>query len=530
MKKITDSQRQPLAAWILLLVAIVFFRVSTAVGDVVPVPPEVVPERIDGVKPRSVVFILTDDHRYDAMSFMGHPIAETPHMDAMAAGGVHLKNAFVTTSLCSPSRASILTGLYTFRHRVIDNQRAVPEGTLFFPQYLQKAGYKTGFIGKWHMGADSDEPRPGFDYWVSFKGQGFYTSPNPSYTINVNGQRVKQQEHNTPLMTKYALEFLEQQRGCDKPFFLYLSHKAVHARFTPEEKYAGTLAHKPFRMPDRANVETGNAANLPRWRLDQRNSWHGADFPLHSDESIEALYKGSCETLRSVDDSVGAVMKQLKSMGLHNDTLVIYMGDNGFLFGEHGLIDKRVAYETSIRVPLLAYCPELFQGGTTVNEMVANIDIAPTVLEAMGLQKPPHMDGHSFLPLACGQKIPWRDHFLYVYYWEQNFPQTPTMFSLRSDRFKYTTYYGLWDADELFDLKADPQEQHNLIFDPLHQHTKNDLQNRLFDMMEELGGMQIPMNRPRGQQMNKRLRTRGSDAADFPEALIVDEPLRKVLQ
>ncbi len=148
-------------------------------AEVIPVPQTANPKKIRGAKPRNVVFILSDDHRYDAMSFMGHPFARTPHMDAMARTGVHLKNAFVTTSLCSPSRASILTGLYTFRHRVIDNQRLVPKGTLFFPQYLQKAGYSTGFIGKWHMGAANDEPRPGFDYWVSFKGQGHYYPPGP---------------------------------------------------------------------------------------------------------------------------------------------------------------------------------------------------------------------------------------------------------------------------------------------------------------------------------------------------------------
>ena len=154
-------------------------------ADVVPVPENIVPEKIQGAKPRNVVFILTDDHRYDAMSFMDHPFAKTPHMDTMAKNGAHLKNAFVTTSLCSPSRASILTGLYTFRHRVIDNQRPVPEGTKFFPQYLQKSGYTTAFVGKWHMGHENDEQRPGFDYWVSFKGQGHYYPPHDLSLIHI---------------------------------------------------------------------------------------------------------------------------------------------------------------------------------------------------------------------------------------------------------------------------------------------------------------------------------------------------------
>ena len=167
-------------------------------------------DKRDDVKPRNVVFILTDDHRYDAMGFMGHPFLETPHLDSLAGNGVHLKNAFVTTSLCSPSRASILTGLYTHKHRVIDNNRLVPEGTIFFPQYLQRAGYSTAFIGKWHMGGAHDDPRPGFDHWISFRGQGNYLPPGPNYTLNVNGERVKQKGYITDELTDYAVEWLER--------------------------------------------------------------------------------------------------------------------------------------------------------------------------------------------------------------------------------------------------------------------------------------------------------------------------------
>lgn len=527
-----------LSCW--LLFAGAFLALSTpnvVVADgVVAVPKTVEPVRISDAKPRNVVFILSDDHRYDAMSFMGHPLAETPRMDAMARDGVHLKNAFVTTSLCSPSRASILTGLYTFRHRVIDNQRAVPEGTVFYPQYLQKAGYNTGFIGKWHMGHANDAPRPGFDYWVSFKGQGHYFPPGPNYTLNVNGKRVKQDGYITTELTRYALDFLKQQESSDTPFMLYLSHKAVHGDFEPEAKYRGKFADKPFTLPASAAAVNGNPLNRPRWLLDQRNSWHGMDFPLHSDESVERIYKSYCEALCSVDDSIGVVLDQLKEMGIYDETLVIYMGDNGYMFGEHGLIDKRVAYETSSRVPMLMQCPELFDGGTVVDEVVANIDIAPTIMDAMGVAKPPHMDGQSFLPLARGEEIPWRDYFLYVYYWERNYPQTPTHFSLRGDRYKFTTYYGLWDTDELFDIQSDPMEQNNLIHDPAYAEQATAMQNRLYDMMADLGGMEIPMNPPRGRQQNKRLRGRGvhghsgEEAADFPESMIVDEPLRKLLK
>jgi len=200
---------------------------------------EVKAERIPGAKAHNVVFILTDDHRYDAMGFMGHPFLETPNLDQIARAGVHVRNAFVTTSLCSPSRASILTGLYTHKHRVIDNNRLVPEGTHYFPEWLQQAGYATAFIGKWHMGSDADDPRPGFDHWVSFRGQGSYLPPSPDYTLNVDGKRVPQKGYITDELTDYAVEWLEQQKPQEKPFFLYLSHKAVHANFTPAERHEG---------------------------------------------------------------------------------------------------------------------------------------------------------------------------------------------------------------------------------------------------------------------------------------------------
>lgn len=508
------------------LAVLLALSASGTFAAVTPVPSEVSPTKVAGAKTRNVVFILSDDHRYDAMSFMNHQFAKTPHMDAMAKNGVHLKNAFVTTSLCSPSRASILTGLYTFRHRVIDNNRQVPQGTLFFPQYLQKAGYATAFIGKWHMGGASDEPRPGFDRWVSFRGQGHYLPPTPDYTLNVDGKPVKQKGYITDELTDYAIDWLEEQKPAEKPFFMYLSHKAVHANFTPDEKYKGSLSDIPFTRAASEADTFENYKGKPRWLRDQRNSWHGVDFPYHSELNIEEYYKRYSEALRSVDDSVGRVVGQLKKMGIHDETLVIYMGDNGFMFGEHGLIDKRVAYETSIRVPMLAQCPELFKGGSVVDEVVANIDIGPTVMEAMGIEKPAHMDGQSFLQLGAGKEIPWRDYFLYVYYWEKNFPQSPTQFALRGNRYKYITYYGLWDSDELYDLQSDPGETTNLLHDPKFADTAKDMESRLYDMMTELGGMEIPLNAPRGGLQNKRIRGRGGKkAADFPEPFVLDAPV-----
>ena len=481
----------------------------------------------DGVKPRNVIFFLTDDHRYDAMGFMGHPFLKTPHLDSLASNGVHLKNAFVTTSLCSPSRASILTGLYTHKHRVIDNNRLVPEGTKFFPQYLQRAGYSTAYIGKWHMGAHDDNPRPGFDHWVSFKGQGSYLPPWPGYTLNVDGERVKQKGYITDELTDYAVDWMDEQKDSDKPFFLYLSHKAVHGDFVPAKRHLGKYDKEDLSFLPRGE-DISAESNAPRWVRDQRNSWHGIDFSYHGDKGLDFLYRRYCETLLAVDESVGRLTDKLKEMGVYEETLIVYMGDNGFMWGEHGLIDKRVSYEESMRVPMMMQCPDLFDGGKVIEKTIGNIDIGPTILHAAGLETPDYMDGRSFLELPNHPDQDWRKDFLYVYYWEKNFPQSPTQFALRGDRFKYITYYGLWDTDELYDLTTDPGEKKNLIHDPDYKAIAKKMEDRLYEMLADQGGMDLPMNKPRGGSRNKRWDdVGGHQSADFPEAMVVDEPLNK---
>jgi N-acetylglucosamine-6-sulfatase len=384
---------------------------------------------IPGAKKRNIIFILTDDQRYDALGFM-HPFLETPNMDSLAKNGVHLKNAFVTTSLCSPSRASILTGLYAHKHHVVDNNNPIPKSTIFFPQYLQKAGYETAFIGKWHMGGD-DSPEPGFDYWLSFREQGQYW--NTPGGFNINGQRVPQKGYITDELTDYALDWLKSRSG-DKPFFLYLSHKAVHEPVVPPERYKDRYKNKIFTPPATMADTPENYSDKPMWLKNQRNSWHGVDFAYYNKEgSVGDIYKRYCETLLAVDDNLGRVLNFLREKKLLDSTLIILMGDNGLQFGEHGIIDKRTAYEASMRVPMLMQCPELFKPGTVVDKMVANIDIAPTILEAAGLRPPDYMDGKSFVQLAEGKTVPWRDKLLYEYYWERNYPMTPTIHALRTN-------------------------------------------------------------------------------------------------
>jgi N-acetylglucosamine-6-sulfatase len=448
-----------------------------------------------GKKPRNVIFILSDDHRYDFMSFLNKPkFLKTPNMDRMAREGAYIKYATVSTALCSPSRASILTGQFAHRHGVVDNNSRVPAGTRFFSQDLQKAGWQTAFMGKWHMGHASDEPRPGFHKWVSFKGQGVYFNP----TFNIDGKRVKRQGHVSDLLTEYALDWLKNERDQDKPFLLYLSHKAVHGMFEPAKRHLGKYEDVKLEYPkSMANTEE-NYKGKPRWVKEQRNSWHGVDHMYHGQMDFDTFYRRYCETLLSVDESIGRVIKYLEGNNLAKETLVMYMGDNGFVFGEHGLIDKRHMYEESMRVPFLAWCPGIITPGSVIEELIQNIDIAPSVMDVAGLDTPERMDGQSFLPILQGKKTPWRDSAFYEYYWERNFPHTPTTHGVRTNRYKYIHYHGIWDIDELYDLRNDPEEMNNLIDSPEHQDLIKQLNNRMFEWLEKSDGMLIPLRRDQG--------------------------------
>ncbi len=472
-------------------------------------------QKLANRKPRNILFILTDDQRYDALGFLqGQSFLKTPNLDALAKNGVYLPNAFVTTALCAPSRASILTGMYAHRHRVVDNDSPVPPGLIYFPQYLQRAGYETAFIGKWHMGGHTDHPQPGFSHWVSFKGQGSYLPVKDG--LNINGKPVPQKGYITDELTNYALDWLGERSG-KKPFMLYLSHKAVHAEFIPAERHLGRYQDEKFTPP--ATMDPEKVEGAPMWVQNQRNSWHGIEFPYHSDLEIAEYYKRYAETMLAVDEGLGKVVELLKAKGWFDSTLIIFMGDNGFSFGEHGLIDKRTAYEESMRVPMVMHCPALFRPGSVVSQVVANIDIAPTLLEAAGLKTPDQMDGKSFLSLAESRPTPWRDFLLYEYYWESPFPQTPTMFALRGEQYKYIHYYGLWDSNELYDLKADPLESKNLIYSSQHQDVIKQLRAQLFTILSKTEGMHIPLYPPAEGQQNLR-RDNGSKAAEFPPSLL----------
>ena len=482
----------------------------------------------------NVIFILTDDQRYDELGFM-NPILKTPNMDTLASEGVHFKNAFVTTSLCSPSRASILTGQYMHNHGVVDNNTPVAEGSVFFPQYLQKAGYQTAFFGKWHMGeagstkGDLDGPQPGFDHWMSFAGQGHYYPVERNGKVNqfnINGEHVPQRGYITDELTDYTLDWLTTGRDREKPFFIYLSHKAVHANFSPPKRYENLYADAEIPVPESQADTVENYRGKPMWVKNQRNSWHGVDFPYHrSSLNVQEYKRQYHRALTAVDDSIGRIQTWLKENGLADNTIVILMGDNGFMFGEHGLIDKRNAYEESMRVPMLAYIPGLESPGLVGEEIAAGIDIGPTVMDIAGIENiPEQFEGQSLLPLALGEKPEdWRKDLLYEYYWEFNYPMTPTTFALRTDNFKLIQYHGIWDTEELYDIRNDPKEMTNLINDPEYLEVRVRLRKELHKRLANNRGEHvIPYTEKWGPGAHSR-NIDGSRAAQFPDDWLKSE-------
>lgn len=459
--------------------------------------------------PRNIIFILSDDHRWDWLGFLpkAPDFLETPNLDRLAREGAYLQQAFVSTSLCSPSRASILTGQYMHHHRVVDNQRPEPAGIRFFPEDLQRAGYDSGFFGKWHMGEDSDQKRRGFDQWVCARGQGEYFNP----TLNVNGEQRRFEGYSTDVLTDLALEWLRKPR--EKPFFLYLSYKAPHYPFEPAPRHRGRYEQAPVRYPTTMANTEANYATQPRWVRERRYGIHGVDhmetgrFDNDPVPSFPDLFRRYSEAVYGIDENVGRILEHLDKTKLTDSTVVVYMGDNGFALGEHGFYDKRDAFETSIRVPLIIRAPGAIKPETIVTKMVQNIDIAPTLLEAAGVTLPsdaPKMDGRSFWPLLQGRDVPWRDHILYEYHWEWNFPATPTTFAIRTEHWKYAHYHGIWDRDSLHDLTSDPHEQHNLIDVPAFREQGERLRTQLFEELRQSGGLDMELVPPAGEALHDR--------------------------
>jgi N-acetylglucosamine-6-sulfatase len=444
----------------------------------------------------NILFVLLDDLRWDAVGYAGHPHVKTPHIDRIANEGVNFKNAFCTTSLCSPSRASLLSGVYAHKHGVTDNFTEMPATLDTFPKALQRTGYATAYVGKYHMGEDNDDPRPGFDYFVTHKGQGKYFETE----FNFHGQRrdvVK--GYYTAVVTDIALDWLKRDRG-GKPWMLILGHKAPHSFYTPEPKFEKAYEDVRVRYPESAFSLEGK----PSWIRERRSTWHGIygplfewrkKFPDDSPEAVrdfEKMVHAYWGTMLSVDESIGRLRAFLEDTAQLDNTIIVFVGDNGLLEGEHGMVDKRTMHEPSIRIPLAVRYPGLTKDPKVIEQQVLTVDVAPSLLELAGAPPLGDIHGRSWVPLVREGDASWRNTWFYYYNYEKQFPYTPNVRGVRTNQWKYVRYpHGDGGPDrhlaELYDMAKDPGERTNLIGDPGSRQIVSQLQEELIRLMTAAG-------------------------------------------
>lgn len=457
--------------------------------------------------PPNIVMVVVDDLRWDEFGVSGHPYAETPNIDRLAAEGAMFTNAFHAVPLCSPNRASLLTGQYPSRHGIIDNvaRNLASHRLQTFPQALRAGGYETAFLGKWHMGNDAT-PRPGFDYWVSFPGQGRTVDP----VLFENGKLAPVKGYITDLLTDRALDFIRRERS--KPFFVLVSHKAIHpdARqrddgsldpdypsvYIPAARHLGRYEAKVF--PRRGNVpEDGGAASSPAVRsalADRGSDAVQKEFgaPTIDGMTSEETIRRRAEMLLAVDEGLGRIMALLKERGVLDQTVVVFTSDNGYFFGEHGFsIERRMPYDEAIRSPLLVRYPPMIRAGTRVNDLALSIDIAPTILELGQTPIGAQIQGRSLVPLLTGGTVPdWRTSVLVEFYtYENPMPWLVDMDyrAVRTNRYKYI--HWVHHEDELYDLTADSLELRNLIAEPGMARTAAELRTELGRLSLEAMGL-----------------------------------------
>ncbi len=392
----------------------------------------------------------------------------------------------------------MLSGLYAHTHKIIDNFTDYPSDLQSYPRQLQAAGYETAYIGKFHMGENNDEKRAGFDYWITHLGQGQYYNT----TFNINGEPILKTGYYTHIVTEMAINWMTKLRDPKKPFCLTIGHKAPHGPFIPEDKYK--------RIYDEVKIEypksSFDLSTKPNWVSERLDTWHGIYGPLYAfrrnfpdrsktgEKVFAEFVRSYVGTLSSVDDSVGQILEMLQKTGELENTLIVFCSDNGFLLGEHGMIDKRTMDEASIRVPLLLRYPKLIKPGTVVDEMVLNIDLAPSILDICGVQAFKKVHGQSFKPLLEGSSVKWRSSWLYEYNYERQFPYTPNVRGVRTAEWKYIHYpHGDSKPDrhkaELYYLKVDPFENNNLIDNPKYAATLAELKSELQRLQMQSAGL-----------------------------------------
>jgi len=477
------------------------------------------------VKHPNILFIMSDDHSYQTISAYSDKLMKTPNLDRIADEGVIFQNSFVGNSICAPSRATMLTGKHTHKNGQIDNRVTFDGSQVTFPKLLRAAGYQTALIGKWHLRSDPT----GFDYWNIVPGQGQYYNPD----FIEMGVKKRYEGYVTDITTDFALDWLNK-RDKTKPFCLLLHNKAPHRTWEPDTLYLDEFKDKVFPVPEnffddyegrQAAAEQklsirepdmdinydlkmedpaikgrfGKINHTRRMNEKQRERWYAHYNPIAKDFLKKnptgkdlALWKYQrymrdyCACIRSVDENVGRVLDYLEENGLAENTLVVYTSDQGFYMGEHGWFDKRFMYEESFRTPLLMRLPKGYARKGNVMELVQNIDYAPTFLDFAGVEIPAEIQGKSIKPLLIDdKKVAWRDALYYHYYEFPNEHMVKRHYGIRTDRYKLIHFYNDIDVWELYDLKTDPNEMHNVFGNTKYAEIQKKLEARLQELRIE---------------------------------------------
>jgi len=455
----------------------------------------------------NVLVLIADDQSRGAMGWEGHPWSRTPALDRLAADGARFSNSFVSTSLCSPSRASLLTGLHTRSHRVLDNNTSLPPDLPTFASMATAAGYDSAYVGKWHMGKQGG-PRSGFEYTASYPGQGAYLGAVFEIGTRSSVRKSRSEGWVDDMATDLAIEFMQRDR--DGPFLLVLGFKGPHSPCQPPRrlleqyrevvvpvpKNADNLPPFPLRhefMGLAAQARTSPKSFIPseRW-AGESSQRHGARWRNRTgsiDEQIRDYYR----VLSGVDENVGRLRAALEETGLLENTIVVYTSDNGMCLRNHGIIGKRVSYEEAIRVPLILSYPALYPQGSDVEESVLNIDLAPTLLELMGIRPHAGMQGRSLVTLLSGHSnVEWRDAVLVENYTHRPAVgpgYVPTNLAVRTQEWKLIQYPGRESWTELYHMASDPWELENLAGRPGYETTQESLMGFLRQAEEDIGSL-----------------------------------------
>lgn len=480
-------------------------------------------------KPYNIVYIMTDDHTAQMMSCYDRRYVHTPNLDRIASDGVRFANSFVANSLSGPSRACMLTGKHSCGNKFYDNSTCVFDGTQqTFPKILRENGYQTAIIGKWHL-----ESLPtGFDYWEIVPGQGNYYNPD---FVNMNNDTIRKKGYITNLITDMSIDWMENSRDKKKPFCLLIHHKAIHRNWLPEIKNLSLYEDKVFPLPENfhddyegriaaASQEMGIAEDMDliydlkmlkdgqesrlkktyECMLNRMDSLERKQFEDFYAPITEEFYKLNLKgkelaewkyqrymrdymkVVKSLDDNVGRILDYLEDKGMLENTLVVYTSDQGFYMGEHGWFDKRFMYEESMHTPLLMHLPKGLKAKGEIREMVQNIDYAPTFLELAGIPVPEDMHGVSLLPLLRGEHpVDWRKALYYHFYEYPAEHMVKRHYGVRTDRFKLIHFYNDIDTWELYDLKEDPTEMHNLYGNSDYASIVDSLKETMLELQEQ---------------------------------------------